>query len=189
MLSFLRTAAALIIPAAIVCAQDSRSADLILRHGSVYTMDAARSWAESVAVANGRIIFAGPDAGAAKLAGPSTKIVELGGRMVLPAFHDSHVHLMEGGVDMSLCNVKSVLTPQEVLAEVRKFAAAHPDRPWITGSGWDLPVFPEGNPRKEQLDEAVSNRPAYIESADGHSGWANSKALALAGITKDTPDP
>jgi predicted amidohydrolase YtcJ len=189
MLSFLRTAAALIIPAAIVCAQDSRTAELILRHGAIYTMDAARSWVESVAVANGRIVFAGPDAGVTRLAGPSTKIVELGGRMVLPAFHDSHVHLMEGGVDMSLCNVKSVVTPQEVLAEIHKFAAAHPDRPWVTGSGWDLPVFPEANPRKEQLDEAVGNRPAYIESADGHSGWANSKALALAGITKDTPDP
>jgi predicted amidohydrolase YtcJ len=189
MLSFLRTAPALIIPAAIVCAQDSRTAELILRHGAIYTMDAARSWVESVAVANGRIVFAGPDAGVTRLAGPSTKIVELGGRMVLPAFHDSHVHLMEGGVDMSLCNVKSVVTPQEVLAEIHKFAAAHPDRPWVTGSGWDLPVFPEANPRKEQLDEAVGNRPAYIESADGHSGWANSKALALAGITKDTPDP
>jgi predicted amidohydrolase YtcJ len=189
MLSFLRAAAALIIPAAIVCAQDSRTADLILRHGAIYTMDAARSWVASVAVANGRIVFAGPDAGVNRLAGPSTKIVELGGRMVLPAFHDSHVHLMEGGVDMSLCNVKSVVTPQEVLAAIHKFAAAHPDRPWVTGSGWDLPVFPEANPRKEQLDEAVGNRPAYIESADGHSGWANSKALAMAGITKDTPEP
>ncbi len=189
MVSLVRILAALIVSPACFGAQNGRIPDLILRHGAIYTMDAARSWVESVAVANGRIIFAGPDAAVARMSGPSTKIVELGGRMVLPAFHDSHVHLMEGGVDMSLCNVKSVLTPQEVLAEVRKFAAAHPDRPWITGSGWDLPVFPEGNPRKEQLDEAVSNRPAYIESADGHSGWANSKALALAGITKDTPDP
>jgi len=80
-------------------------------------MHAARTWVESLAVTNGRIIVAGPDARVTMLAGPSTKIVELGGRIVLPAFHDSHVHLMEGGVDMSLCNVKSVLTPREVLAE------------------------------------------------------------------------
>jgi predicted amidohydrolase YtcJ len=189
MFSFLRTAATLVVTAVFACAQDAHTADLILRHGAIYTMDAARSWVESVAVANGRIIFAGPDAGVARLAGPSTKIVDLGGRMVLPGFHDSHVHLMEGGVDMSLCNVKSLTTPREVLAEIRKFAAAHPDKPWITGSGWDLPVFPAANPRKEQLDEVVSDRPAYIESADGHSGWANSKALALAGINEDTPDP
>ena len=189
MFTFLRAAVVLVILAVFARAQDGRTADLILRHGAIYTMDAPRRWVESVAVANGRIIFAGPDAGAVRLAGPSTKVVDLGGKMVLPGFHDSHVHLMEGGLDMSLCDVKSVLTPREVLAAIRKFAAAHPDKPWVTGSGWDLPVFPEANPRKEQLDEAVGDRPAYIESADGHSGWANSKALALAGVTKDTPDP
>ena len=189
MFGLFRAAAVLGVTSVFACAQDGRTAELILRHGAIYTMDAARSWAESVAVANGRIIFAGPDSGVARLAGPSTKIIELGGRMVLPGFHDSHVHLMEGGVDMSLCNVKSLTTPQEVLSEIRKFAAAHPERAWVTGSGWDLPVFPEANPTKEQLDEVVGDRPAYIESADGHSGWANSKALTLAGITKQTPDP
>jgi len=152
-------------------------------------MDAARSWATAVAIARGRIVYTGPDSGAVRFAGPSTQVIDLQGRMVLPGFHDSHVHLMEGGVGMSLCNVKSLTTPAEVLAEIRKYAAAHTSTPWVTGAGWDLPVFPEGNPRKEQLDEIVSDRPAYIESADGHSGWANSKALALAGITKDTPDP
>ncbi len=189
MSALLRTAAVLAISTVLASAQNGRTADLILRHGAVYTMDAARSWVQSVAVSNGRIIYAGPDAGAAGLAGPSTKIIDLGGRKVLPGFHDSHVHLMEGGVGMSLCNLKDVATPQEVLAEIRKYAAAHPSQPWVTGAGWDLPVFPGGIPRKEQLDEAVSDRPAYMESADGHSGWANSKALALAGITKDTPDP
>jgi predicted amidohydrolase YtcJ len=189
MSALLRTAAALAISTVFASAQNGRTADLILRHGAVYTMDAARSWVQSVAVSNGRIIYAGPDAGAAGLVGPSTKIIDLGGRMVLPGFHDSHVHLMEGGVGMSLCNLKDVATPQEVLAEIRKYAAAHPSQPWVTGAGWDLPVFPGGIPRKEQLDEAVSDRPAYMESADGHSGWANSKALALAGITKDTSDP
>ncbi|HET9320962.1 MAG TPA: amidohydrolase [Bryobacteraceae bacterium] len=189
MFTLLRAAAVLVIPGVFALAQDGRTADLILRHGAIYTMDAPRRWVESVAVANGRIIFAGPDAGAVRLACPSTKVVDLGGKMVLPGFHDSHVHLMEGGLDMSLCDVKSVATPLEVLAAVRKFAAAHPDKPWVTGSGWDLPVFPDANPRKQQLDEAVGDRPAYIESADGHSGWANSKALSLAGITRDTPDP
>jgi hypothetical protein len=189
MSALLRTAAVFVSAAAFASAQNGRSADLILRHGAVYTMDAARSWVESVAVADGRIIYAGPDAGVNSLAGPSTKTLDLGGRMVLPGFHDSHVHLMEGGVDMGLCNLKDVATPQAVLAEIRKYAAAHATQAWVTGSGWDLPVFPDGIPRKEQLDEAVSDRPAYMESADGHSGWANTRALALAGITKDTPDP
>jgi predicted amidohydrolase YtcJ len=189
MLSLLRLVVVSAILTAFASAQDGHSADLILRHGAIYTMDAARSWAEAVAIADGRILYTGPDSGAAKLAGPSTKFIDLHGRMVLPGFHDSHTHLMEGGVGMSLCNLKDLKTPQDALAEIRKFAAAHPDTPWVTGAGWDLPVFPAGNPRKEQFDEVVNDRPAYMESADGHSGWANSKALAVAGVTKNTPDP
>ena len=189
MSALLRIAAVFVSLTVLTSAQERPMAALILRHGSVYTMDAARSWVESVAVADGRIIYAGPDAGTSGLAGPSTKIIDLGGRMVLPGFHDSHVHLMEGGVDMGLCNLKDVATPEAVIAEIRKYAEAHTHQPWVTGAGWDLPVFPGGIPRKEELDEAVSDRPAYMESADGHSGWANSRALALAGITKNTPDP
>ena len=189
MSALLRIAAVFVSLTVLTSAQERPMAALILRHGSVYTMDAARSWVESVAVADGRIIYAGPDAGASGLVGPSTKIIDLGGRMVLPGFHDSHVHLMEGGVDMGLCNLKDVATPEAVIAEIQKYAEAHTNQPWVTGAGWDLPVFPGGIPRKEELDEAVSDRPAYMESADGHSGWANSRALALAGITKNTPDP
>jgi len=189
MSALLRIAAVFVSLTVLTSAQERPMAALILRHGSVYTMDAARSWVESVAVADGRIIYAGPDAGTSGLAGPSTQIIDLGGRMVLPGFHDSHVHLMEGGVDMGLCNLKDVATPEAVIAEIRKYAEAHTHQPWVTGAGWDLPVFPGGIPRKEELDEAVSDRPAYMESADGHSGWANSRALALAGITKNTPDP
>ncbi len=189
MLSFVRAVLASVLLTTVANAQDGQTADLILRNGAVYTMDAARSWASAVAVVDGRILYTGPDSGAAELAGPSTKIIDLHGRMVLPGFHDSHTHLMEGGVGMSLCNLKDIKTAQEVLAEIRKYAAAHPDRLWVTGAGWDLPVFADANPRKEQLDEVVSDRPAYMEAADGHSGWANSKALALAGITKVTPDP
>lgn len=189
MLPLLRLAAVTVLLTVFASAQDGRTADLILRNGAIYTMDAARSWVAAVAIADGRILYAGTDAGTAKLAGPSTKIIDLHGRMVLPGFHDSHTHLMEGGVDMSLCNLKDLNTPQDALAEIRKFAVGHADRSWVTGSGWDLPVFPAANPRKEQLDEAVSDRPAYMESADGHSGWANSRALSIAGVTKDTPDP
>jgi predicted amidohydrolase YtcJ len=189
MLSLLRLVAVSALLTVFASAQDGRTADLILRNGAIYTMDAARSWAQAVVIKDGRVLYAGPDSEAAKLAGPSTKIIDLHGRMVLPGFHDSHTHLMEGGVGMSLCNLKDLKTPQDALAEIRKFAAAHPDRPWVTGAGWDLPVFPAGNPRKEQFDEVVNDRPAYMESADGHSGWANSKALVVAGVTKDTPDP
>src|SRR5690348_2257781 len=137
---------------AVLAGAQDHTADLILRNGAVYTMDAARSWATVVAIAGGRIIYTGLDAGAAKLAGPSTRIIDLNGRMVLPGFHDSHVHLMEGGVGMSICHLKDLQTPQEVLAAIRKYAAANAGNPWVTGAGWDLPVFPPANPHKDQLD-------------------------------------
>lgn len=109
--------------------------------------------------------------------------------MVLPGFHDSHVHLLDGGAGLLGCNLRELSTVSDVLATIRECAQTVPGKTWITGSGWDLPVFPGGNPRKEQLDQAIRDRPAYMKAADGHSGWANSKALAIAGITRNTPDP
>jgi predicted amidohydrolase YtcJ len=76
-------------------------------------------------------------------------------------------------------------TLEAVQSRIRSFAAAHPERPWVLGRGWLYGSFPGGLPSREQLDAAVPDRPAYMECYDGHSGWANSKALALAGITRD----
>jgi hypothetical protein len=80
-------------------------------------------------------------------------------------------------------------TKEDIFAKVKAYAAANPGLPWVTGGGWDLPVFPQANPKKADLDALVPDRPAVLDAADGHSAWANSRALALAGITRDTPDP
>ena len=164
-------------------------ADLILTNGVVRTLDAARPRAEALAVAGDRIVFVGDNAAALKRRGPSTRVVDLGGRMVLPAFQDSHVHLVTGGVELGLCNLSGLATKDEVFARVREYARSHPELGWITGGGWELPVFPGAHPRKEELDDLVPGRPAVLTAADGHSAWANSRALALAGITAGTPDP
>jgi predicted amidohydrolase YtcJ len=164
-------------------------ADLVFTHGAVYTVDPARSWAEAVAVSGGRIVFVGTDSAARAWIGPKTKVTDLGGKMLLPAFHDSHVHPVTSGIEAGQCDLHGLETPGEVMAAVRRCAAAHPDRAWVLGGGWELPAFPNANPSKTLLDEAVPGRPAFLEAMDGHSAWANSKALALAGITKDTPDP
>ncbi|MGZ5487427.1 MAG: amidohydrolase, partial [Candidatus Aminicenantales bacterium] len=140
-------------------------------------------------VTAGKIVFVGARPKALRLRGPSTRVVDLGGRLVLPAFQDSHVHLLAGGVELGLCDLNGLGAKEEVLAKVRDYAAAHPDAAWITGGGWDLPLFPQANPRKEDLDAIVAGRPVVLDSADGHSAWVNSRALALAGITRDTPDP
>jgi predicted amidohydrolase YtcJ len=164
-------------------------AELVFHGGAVYTVDAARSWAEAVAVAGGRIVFVGTDAAARAFTGPKTRVVDLSGKMLLPAFHDSHVHPVTSGIEAGQCDLHGLESPDEVLAAVRRYARANPGRAWILGGGWELPAFPNANPSRALLDEAVPDRPAFLEAMDGHSAWANSKALALARVTKSTPDP
>jgi predicted amidohydrolase YtcJ len=164
-------------------------ADLVLRNAAVYTVDGARSWAEAVAVSKGRIVFVGANASASPWIGRSTRVMDLAGKMVLPAFHDSHVHPVSGGVEALECNLNGLPTQEAIFEKIRQYAAEHPKEKWIRGGGWDLTVFPEGNPSKALLDKLVPDRPAYLSASDGHSVWVNSKALALAKVTKATPDP
>lgn len=166
----------------------AQPADLVFTNADVYTVDANRSWAEAVAVTNGRITYVGPTNGTPNWIGPATKVVDLQGKMLLPGFHDSHVHLVGGGVEMGECDINGLTKLDEILSAIEKFAGSHPEKVWIRGGGWPL-TLNGGNPRKETLDKIVSDRPAVIEAFDGHSTWVNSKALELAGITKETPDP
>ncbi len=165
-------------------------ADSVYRNGSIYTVDADRSWAQAVAVTDGRIRYVGTDAGVAAHIGSNTTVVDLGGRMMLPAFQDSHIHPISGGVEASACDLNGLPGLAEYRSTIGEYAAANPDLPWILGGGWSMAVFgPGGAPSRTILDELVPNRPVYLSSADGHTGWANSMALEIAGITRDTPDP
>ena len=116
-------------------------------------------------------------------------MVNLDGKMVLPAFQDGHVHPIDAGVELGDCTLHDLTTPAAIADSIRKCARAHSDLPWVRGSGWQLPVFKDANPSKVLLDQAVPDRPAFIYAADGHSAWVNSKALALSGITRATTDP
>ncbi|MBE3125049.1 MAG: amidohydrolase, partial [Acidobacteria bacterium] len=181
--------AATILSLSCLGGRPAERADLLLTNGAVYTMNAARPWATAVAVAKGKILYVGNDRGALRLRGGSTVVADLGGKMVLPAFQDSHIHLVSGGVELGLCNLNGLRTKEDVFAKIKAYAAANPDEGWVTGGGWDLPVFPQADPRKEDLDAIVPDRPAALSSADGHSTWVNSRALEFAGVTKDTADP
>ncbi|MEW6321588.1 MAG: amidohydrolase [Acidobacteriota bacterium] len=163
--------------------------DLILTGGAVYTMDASRAWVEAFAVRAGRIVATGTAAEIAALAGPATRVEDLGGRFVMPAFHDAHVHPLSAGVELGQCNLNDIEQASAILAAVKACAEAQPDRPWIVGGGWALPAFPPGQPDRAMLDAVTGGRPAALGSADGHTTWVNSAALAAAGITRDTPDP
>ena len=167
----------------------AKPADLVFRHGSVYTLDASRSWAETVAVSRGRIVHIGSETSVQPWIGRKTVVVDLRGGMLLPSFHDSHVHPIGGGIGFTECELGEATNQQQILERIGAFARARPQAPWIRGGGWQLPVFPAANPHKSLLDPLVPDRPVYLVSADGHSAWVNSRALEIAGIDKNTPDP
>jgi len=164
-------------------------ADLIFTGGAVYTVDAARRWAQALAVTRGTITAVGTDEQARALAGPGTEVVDLAGRMLLPGFQDAHCHPPGGGYDILHCNLSDAYSLEEYEGIVLEYVAAHPDSEWIVGGGWSMDIFPGGNPSKDVLDRLVPDRPVYFPSRDGHSVWVNSKALEIAGVTKDTLDP
>jgi hypothetical protein len=188
-----RAWAAALLLGALGCTLERRApvvpADLVLRHGVVYTMSPARPWADAVAVRDGRIVYIGEDPGVDKFIGMSTSVVDLGGRLVLPGFQDSHSHPLSGGLELGECSLYTARTPAEVEGAIRAYVAQHPNLKWIRGNGWQLPVFPGANPKRELLDRLVPDRPAFFYAADGHSAWVNSKALEAAGITAATKDP
>ena len=165
------------------------SADLAFVNGDVYTVDAARTWAQAVAVRDGRIVAVGTDAIVADLIGTSTEVIDLGGRMLVPGFQDAHVHPVSSGIEMLRCDLNELASPEAYAGAVAAYAAAEPAEPWILGGGWAMDEFPGGCPSKEALDGAVPDRPVFLPSRDGHSAWVNSKALELAGVTRDTADP
>ena len=173
-----------------VDAKKSAVADLALRNGAIYTVDGARSWAETVAIDNGRIVYVGNDGGAKDYIGPQTEVVDLEGRMVLPGMQDVHIHPISGGIEANGCDLNAATTVDEYIAIIKKYADEHPKDTWIKGGGWAMSSFgPGALARKELIDAVVPDRPVILWSRDGHTTWVNSKALEVAGITKDTKDP
>ncbi|MEU9118988.1 amidohydrolase [Streptomyces sp. NPDC048506] len=168
---------------------DGRPADLVFRSGPVHTVDAARSRASAVAVRDGRIVAVGHDAEVGDLIGPGTDVVDLRGKLLIPGFQDAHVHPVGGGLELAQCDLSEAVSADAYRELISGYAAAHPQAPWITGGGWSLEAFPGGMPTREFLDALVPDRPVFLVNRDHHGGWANSRALELAGITSRTPDP
>ncbi|RAG86617.1 amidohydrolase [Streptacidiphilus pinicola] len=170
---------------------DLPTADLVFLGGPVYTVDPARSWAGAAAVRDGRILAVGQDHEVRPLIGPETEVVDLTGKLLLPGFQDAHVHPVLAGTTLARCNLHDLTTSAQYLQAVADYARAHPEAEWITGGGWSFQAFPGGMPHRSLLAAvaAVGDRPVALPVADGHALWVNSRALELAGITKDTPDP
>jgi predicted amidohydrolase YtcJ len=166
------------------------TADIVFVNGAVWTMDASRSRAQAVAVEAGRIVAVGSDAKIEEMRGPRTRRIDLRGRTLLPGFQDAHVHPSMAGIGLLRLPLHDVpATRDDYLRVIREYADAHRDLDWIQGDGWYMSAFPGGTPTAADLDRAVPDRPAYFENRDGHGAWVNSKALAMAAITRESADP
>lgn len=170
-------------------------ADVVLRGGKVVTMDASRTVAQAVAVRAGRIDFVGSDADVAKRIGAGTKVIELGGRMLMPGFVDAHLHALTGGRALLVCDLAyAPLTRAQLAARLQACLDATPEAgpdTWLEAVNWDRQSTAslDADPTRALLDGLATTRPIAVTSADFHSVLANSRALALAGIDAATPDP
>jgi predicted amidohydrolase YtcJ len=169
--------------------EGSRDADLILHSGRVYTVDAAGRRAEAVAIRAGRIVGVGNDADVRPLAGRSTESIDLRGRMLLPGFQDAHNHTPSGGLDRLRIDLSEAHGVGDYERLIKRYADAHPEAEWLLGGGWAMDVFPGGAPTAERLDAVAPGRPAFLSNRDNHGAWVNSRAMELAGVTRETPDP
>ena len=185
---------------AIVCGLSSRAtaqgkvnagpADTIVWHAKVYTVNAKQPWAEAVAIRGTTIMAVGSDQEMEAYRGSSTQMIDAGGQLLLPGFEDCHIHFMDGSLGLTQVDLNGTTTVAEIQKRVKEYAASHGKEPWITGMGWTYPTFgPSAMPEKKILDEVIPDRPVYLVAFDGHSSWANSKALSMAGITRETHDP
>jgi predicted amidohydrolase YtcJ len=171
-------------------AETAQRADLVLVNAHIYTVDAHQPWAEALAIRDGKILAVGNSRDIAPYRGPSTQVIDARGKLVLPGFTDCHTHFLDGSFSLQQINLEDAKNLPEIQQRVKTYATAHPNDAWVLGRGWSYPLFPpSGLPDKKFLDAIIPDRPVYLEGFDGHTWWANSKALEAAHITKDTPDP
>ena len=164
-------------------------ADRIFVNGRVWTGETGRPLVEALAVRGTTVLAVGTSTDIRKHSAKATDVVDLRGRFVAPGFIDSHLHLLGGSLSLEELRLDDVFAFGALAERIRDWAAAHPDAHWVTGRGWAYAAFPGALPSRAQLDAVVADRPAWLVSYDGHTGWANSMALRLASVTRETKDP
>ena len=168
------------------------SAELLLRGGIIYTVSADLPGAEAIVVTGKDIVFVGSDEDAEAYIGPQTEVVELEGRLVLPGLVDAHLHPLGGAIkELYQCNFPFSADPDEIKQTIARCVAERPDAEWITGGQWDSGFFErfEMESPRSFLDEVSGAAAVFLSDDSGHNGWANSRALELAGVSAETPDP
>ena len=163
-------------------------ADTVLINGGIYTVDAKRNWAEAAAILDGAFIAVGSNSEIEPLIGPATQTIDLSGNMAIPGFHDAHVHPTMGGYALLGCGLENETSVDEIIDKVTTCSKQGGDG-WLEGHAFDLALFGQDGPNKALLDKIDTDRPIILLASDGHSAWANSRALELTGITAETLDP
>jgi predicted amidohydrolase YtcJ len=165
-------------------------ADTIIINAVVHTMDASQPTAEAVAIYRNRIVAVGSTNDIKKLAGPTTRIIDAKNRLLLPGFNDAHTHFLSGGFQLSSVDLRDANSPEEFASRIRAFAAKLPKGRWITGGDWDHERWPDPKlPTKQLIDSFTPETPVFVNRLDGHMALANTLALKLAGVTRETQDP
>jgi len=165
-------------------------ADTIIVNAIVHTMDPAHPTAEAVAIYGNRIVAIGSSKDIKKLAGSGTRTIDAKKQLVLPGFNDAHTHFLTGGFQLASVNLRDAASQQEFASTIRAFAAKLPKGQWVTGGDWDHERWPDAKlPTKELIDSFTPETPVFVNRLDSHMALANSAALRLAGVTRQTIDP
>jgi predicted amidohydrolase YtcJ len=176
-----------------VSAQSNRvaaPADLIVHHGVVYTVADGAPRAEAIAIAGDRLIYVGGDAGALALRGPATRVIDAGGRAILPGLHDAHGHVLGLGEQLQELDLRGTASLAEVTAKLAERARTAAPDAWIVGRGWDQNDWPvKAWPSRTALDAAAGGRRVWLTRIDGHAGVASTRALQEAGLSAASVDP
>ncbi len=166
------------------------SASLVLLNGKIWTVNDRQPRAEAVACVGSRIVAVGSNDEIRKWIGAGTDVIDLGGKLVLPGFNDAHVHFFSGGENLAGVQLRDAKSEDEFRRRIAEFAAKQPAGRWITGGDWDHENWsPARLPARQSIDAVTAGHPVFVNRLDGHMALANSQALQLAGITRDTPDP
>ena len=174
------------------CTGPADVATLVMNNGRIYTGDINNPWAEAIAIKDEHIIKVGTDKSVVALTGTETRIIDLQQQMVMPGINDAHNHAVRGvASDLFECRFPFTATPEEISIKLASCVDANPPGEWITGGQWTSDFFVNndlGSPRR-WLDRISGPYAIVLRDDSYHNVWVNSKALQLAGITADTPDP
>jgi predicted amidohydrolase YtcJ len=164
-----------------------QTADRIFINAKIWTGDPAKKWANSIAIKGNTILFVGNDY--AQYKGSNTEITDVKGRMIIPGFIDNHTHFLSGGYQLASVNLRHAKSPADFISILKKYSGTLNDDRWIQGGDWDHENWGGELPRKEWADSVTGKHPVFVSRYDGHMALANSVALKLAGIDKNTPNP